>query len=199
MVGDFVSADLVIPFCLDAMYWGGWASASLLVNVSDVSIEKQMSDGDTMLTGSECFPGLPWPLLTDAKGAKGADVGDDRIGGADVGGICTRGVCTEGTCTGGTCTRGACIRDTCLRGAGVRVVCVGGACTSDTCARGTCAGNASSAVGACIKGAGPEVICGSANKPSESSVEGSRLQVESISEMPVSSCLRLRVILDSFS
>ena len=177
MVGNYVSADLVIHFCLDAMYWGGWASASLLVNVSDVSIEKQMSDGDTMLIGSECFPGLPWPLLTDAKGAKGADIGDDCIGGANVGRICTRGVCTKGTCT-----RGACIRDTCLRGAGVGVVCVGGACASDTCARNTCAGNAFSAVGACIKGVGPEGICGSAHKPSKSSIEGSRLLVESISE-----------------
>ena len=185
MVGDFVSADLVIPFCLDAMYWGGWASASLLVNVSDVSIEKQMSDGDTMLTGSECFPGLPWPLSTDSKGAKDADVGDDCIRGVDVGGICTRGVYTEGTYT-----RDACIRDTCLRGADVGVVCVGGACASNTYARDTCARNASSTVGACIKGVGPEGICGSAYKPSESSVEGSRLLVKSGLMMPVSSCLR---------
>ena len=174
--------DLIISFCLDAMYWDGWASASLLVNVSDVSIEKQMSDGNTMLTDSKCFPGLPWLLLTDAKSAKAANIGDDCIGGADVEGICTRSVYTEGTCTGGTCTKGTCIRDTCLRGAGVGVVCVGGGCTSNTYARGTCAGNTSFAVGICIKGAGLGGICSSAHKPSKSSVKGSRLLVESISE-----------------
>ena len=177
MVGNFVSGDLVTSFCLDAMYWGGWVSASLLINVSDVSIEKHMSDEDTMLTGFECFPGLPWPHSIDAKGAKGADVGDDCIRNANIGGICIRGVCTEGTCIGG-----ACIRDTYLKSAGVEVVCVGGACASNTCARDTCAGNASSAVGVCIKGVDPEGICGSAHKPSKSSVEGLRLLVESISE-----------------
>ena len=194
MVGHFVLGDLIISFCLDAMYWDDWAFASLLVNVLDVSIKKQMSNGNTMLTGSGCFPDLPWPLSTDAKGAKGADVGDDCIGGANVRGICTRGVCTKGTCT-----RGACIRNTCLRGACVGVVFVGGVCTSNIYARDTYAGNALSAVGACIKGAGLESICGLAHKPSKSSIEGLRLLVESISEIFISFCLCLQMILNSFS
>ena len=199
IVGNFVSADLVISFCLDAIYWGGWAFVSLLANISDLSIKKQMFDRDTMLTSSKCFPGLPWPLSTDAKSAKGADIGDDWIGGADIGGICTRGICTKSTCIRRTYIRSSCIGDICLGGASIRVVCVGGAYTSDTCARDTCTGNVFSIVCACIKGVGPKGICGLAYKPSKSSIKGSRLLVESISEMPISFCLRLQVILDSFS
>ena len=142
-----------------------------------MSIEKQMSDRDIMLTGSKCFPGLPWPLSTDAKGAKGANVKDDCIRGANVGSICTRSVCTKSICT-----RGACIRDTCLRGADIGIFYVGGTCASNTCARNTCTRNTSSAVGACIKSVSLESICGSAYKPSKSSVEGSRLLVKSIFE-----------------
>ena len=191
MVGDFVLGDLIISFCLDAIYWGGWAFASLLINISDVFIKKQMFDEDTILTGSECFPGLPWAFSTNVKGAKGADIGDDCIGDTDVRGICIRGVCTESTYIGDICIKGACIRDTCLRSSGVGVVCVGGAYTSNTCARDTCAGNTFYTVGACIKGAGPKGICSLAYKPSKSFVKGSRLLVELISEMLVSSCLRL--------
>ena len=166
----------------------------MLVNVSDVSIEKQMSDGNKMLTGSKCFSGLLWPLLTDAKSTNNADIGDDCIRVADVRGICTRGVCIEGSYT-----RGACIRDTCLRGAGVGVVCIGDAYSSNTCVKDTCAENASFAVGTCIDGAGCESICASAHKPSKSFIKGSRLLVELISKMLISSCLCLQVILNSFS
>ena len=152
-----------------------------------------MSDGEIMLTGSEYFPGLLWPLSINAKSAKGTDIGDNYIRDIDVGRICTRGVCTEGTCTKNTC-----IRNTCLRGASVGIVCVDSACASNTCARSTYVRNVFSAIGACIKGVGPEDICGSVHKPSKSSVKGSKLLVKSISKMPVSSCLRLQVILDSF-
>ena len=199
IVSNFVSADLVIFFCLDAIYWGGWAFASLPANILDISIEKQMFDRNIILTGSECFPGLPWPFSTDAKSAKDTNIGDNWIKGANVGGICIRGICTEGTCIGDIYIRSACIKDTYLRGAGIGVVCIGGVYTSDTFAKGTCAENVSSIVGACIKGVCPESICGSAYKSSKSSIEGSRLLVESISEMPISSCLHLQVILDSFS
>ena len=142
-----------------------------------MSIEKQMSDRNIMLTGSECFSGLPWPLSTDVKGTKGADIEDDCIGDTNVRGIYTRGVYIQGTYI-----RSAYIRNTCLRSAGVGVVCVGSACANNTCAKGTCAGNASSTVGACIKSVGPEGICGLFYKPSKSSIEGSKLLVKSISQ-----------------
>ena len=133
-------------------------------------IAKQIFNGDIMLTSSKCFPSLPQPLLTDAKGTKGADIGDDCIRSANVGGIYTRGVCTEGICIGDTCTKDVCIRDICLRGGAVKVVCVESVCASNTCVRGTCAGNAFFAIDACIKGTGPKSICGSAHKPSKSFV-----------------------------
>ena len=41
IVGNFISIDLVISFCLNAMYWGGGAFASLLIDVSNVFIEKK--------------------------------------------------------------------------------------------------------------------------------------------------------------
>lgn len=47
IVGDFISSDLTISFCLDVVYWGGWSFTSLLVNLS---ITKQMSDRDVILT-----------------------------------------------------------------------------------------------------------------------------------------------------
>lgn len=53
-----------------------------------------MFDEDTMFNNSWYFPGLPWPLLTNAKGAKGANVEDDYIESASIKGICTRGIYT---------------------------------------------------------------------------------------------------------
>ena len=110
IVDNFVLANLVMLFCLDIMYCNSWVSASLLINVSNMSIEKQIPDRNIMLTGSKCFLDLVWPLSTDAKGVKSADIGNDCIGGADIGGIYTRGVCTEGICTRDTCTRGTSTR-----------------------------------------------------------------------------------------
>lgn len=109
----------------------------MLINVSDISIEKPISDEDTMLTSFLYFSDLLWPFSTDARNAKGADIGDDCIKNISVGGICTRG-----TCIGGTYTSGACIRGTSLRGAGVKVVCIRSACASNTYARSTYAKSA---------------------------------------------------------
>lgn len=104
----------------------------MLVNISNISIKKQISDGDIRLTDSECFSNLPWPLSTNTRSAKSADVKDDYIESFDVGDICTKGICVEDTCKGGTC-----IRDTCLRGASVKVVFVKSICTSNIFARST--------------------------------------------------------------
>ena len=85
IVGDFVSSDPAISFCLDAVYWGGWSSVSLFVHSS---IRKQVSDGDAMWTCSRCFPGCPRPGSFAAEGA-------------DVESACTGGVCAGSTCAGG--------------------------------------------------------------------------------------------------
>ena len=157
-----------------------------------------MFDEDIMLTGSECFLGLPWPLLTDAKNAKDTDIGDDFIGDTNVRGIGTRSVCTEGIGIGDTYIKDAYIKNICLRSAGIEVICIRDVYTSDSCAKDTCAENVSFTVIAYIKGAGPKSICGSAYKSSESFVKGLGLLVGSIFKMSISSCLHLQVILDSF-
>ena len=180
------------------MYLGCWISASLLISILDVFIKKQISNVNIILTSFKYFLDLPWPLSIDAKVAKGADIGDNYIGSADVRDIYTGNVYTKDTYIGGTCIKGACIRDTCFRGANIGVVCIGGAYTSNIYAKSTYARNTYFAVSAYIKSAGPENICSSANKSSKSSIKGSRLLVELISKMPVSFCLHLQVILDSF-
>lgn len=98
----------VTTFCLDAVYWDGWKSASSLVNSTNLSTTEQMSDGDTMLIGSGCFPGC---LRPGSFAAEGAGV---------------ESACTEGACTGGTCVRG-----TYGGGASTRGACIGGACACD--------------------------------------------------------------------
>lgn len=70
-----------------------------------MSIEKLMSNGNIILTSSECFLSLPWPFSTDARSAKDVDVGDYYIRDIGVNGICTRDTCTEGTCINGACIR----------------------------------------------------------------------------------------------
>lgn len=136
-IDNFVLYDLVIFFYLNSIYQGCQASASLLLNVSDVFFEKQMSNRNRILTVSKCFPSLLQPLLINAKSPKDVDVNDNDIENADVGGICIKGVCIKGTQT-----KSACIIDTCPRGAGVGVVYIEGVYTSNTYAKSTCARNA---------------------------------------------------------
>lgn len=155
--------------------WGGWTFASLLVNSTNLSTIERIFDGNTILTCSAYFPGCPPSFLTGLRGTEGANVGDPWLGGAYAGVFYikssgTKGADTEGVCTIGAYSGGACIRGVCIRGA----------CD----------------IGNYIGGTGIGGICGSAHKPSESSIWCSRLLVELTSEMLISSCLRLRVILD---
>ena len=103
------SSNPVISFCLDAVHWGGWAPASVLVNVSSLSMTKQIS-GDAMFTCSGCFLGCPRPNLI---GAEGADVGGACVGGTCGGGACIGGACIGGACAGGYLWRG-CLYWRCL-------------------------------------------------------------------------------------
>lgn len=58
-------------FCPDAVYWDGWISTSLLINLTNLSTIKQMFYGDTILTGFGC---LIWSHSTIARGTADADV-----------------------------------------------------------------------------------------------------------------------------
>lgn len=70
-------------FYLDAVYWGGWASISPSVNVSNLSYR------DIILTGFGSFLGFPWRRLIDIMGTKSNDISNDYIKTAGVGGMCT--------------------------------------------------------------------------------------------------------------
>lgn len=69
-------------FYLDALYWGGWASVSPSVNISN------LPDRDIILTSSDSFPGFSWPHSIDIMGTKSDDVGNDYIKNAGVGDTC---------------------------------------------------------------------------------------------------------------
>lgn len=84
MVGNFILKDLVIFFCLNAVYWGDQISVFLVIKVSDISIKKQISDKDTMFTSSRYFSGFLSLRLIDIKSTKNANVKDDYIKDADV-------------------------------------------------------------------------------------------------------------------
>lgn len=98
-------------FCPDAMYWSGWTSIFLLVNLTNLlNIEQifdrteQMSDEDAMLNCSRYFLDC---LRSGSIGAEGADA--------------------EIACTGGTCARYIYVGDAYIGDACIRSTCVGGA------------------------------------------------------------------------
>lgn len=90
---------------LDIIYWGNWAFAFLLVNVSDWFIEKQMFDGDTMLTYSRYFSGSLQLDLFIAKGAdtRSAYTGDTYVEGTYVEDTCLKDTCTNDVYIGNVC------------------------------------------------------------------------------------------------
>ncbi len=98
------SSSPVISFYLDAVYYAGGISI-FLINTSNSSIKKKMSDGAVTLTYFEYFLGHPWPHLTKAREAKVAEC-DLAAGFIEV--ISTRntsvwGVSEEVASAGGTC------------------------------------------------------------------------------------------------
>lgn len=92
--------------------------------------------------------------------------------------------------TEGADTKIASTDDTCVKGAYTRANYFGGACIGAASIRGAYIGSFC-AIGACIKGAYISSICGLAYKPSKSFIRCLRLLAKSISEIPISFCLRL--------
>lgn len=77
----FFSNSLAIFFHLDVVYWVGGVS-TFLINISNLFIRKQISDGAIILACSEYFPSHPQSCLTEAKEAKFAE--DDLAAGTSI-------------------------------------------------------------------------------------------------------------------
>lgn len=143
IIGNFILGNLIIFFCLDAIYQGGQVFVFLLINISNISIKKQISNRNIILTSFKYFLDLLQLLSIDAKSAKGANVEDNCIENISVNtkDACNKKIYIKVTYIESTCIKNisikdiyiksACIRDTYLRNTDIRVVCIKNTCFSN--------------------------------------------------------------------
>ena len=106
----FFSNNFIISFCLDLMYSAECASEFLLINISNLFIKKQRSNGAIILTYSRYFLGCPQFCLIRAREAK-VDEGNLAAGSigvisaedVSIWGISERLVSAESVFAEGTC------------------------------------------------------------------------------------------------
>lgn len=168
------------------LYWptsnavNGWLNNIVIIITSAKVVDAESVDSK----GANTTNGKIWCTYVRSTYIRSIFSGDactraTSIGSACIGSFFPRSACTKGIYLGGANTRGACTRD-------AWNTCTGSASTKD----------AYFAENVCIKGASTGSIYDSAYKSNKSSIEGLILLVESISKIPISFCLRLKVILD---
>ena len=207
-----------IFFYLNAGYWDSLVSLSPLLHIPNMltCFGSFLSSPSSLLTKEKGAKNAdvsgPWlgSACTGGFSIKGTDTES-----ACIAGTWARRACIWGTCiwdayfVGGTYmhTKDVCIADPCtgdvwiknayissssvtyayIKNASTKSACIGSACIKTFCAKDR---NLISWDGC---------VCGSAHKPSKSSIWCSRLLVESISDIPVSSYLHLWIILEKLS
>lgn len=74
-------SNLIVSFCLDTIYY---VLVSLLINISNSSITKQVSDWDAIFTSPKYILGHLQLGLTEVKDNKDVDIPDIYIGGLSI-------------------------------------------------------------------------------------------------------------------